>query len=162
MASLSIHSLSVTIAAALYTMKPANGGKMLKSMACSPSMNGSRLLVIVERTVIRDVVAIELQNSVTSALRGALLPCSKASRRALCTSQHRFFSTSPNLTRSSSRVTKCHSTSINRISVSSFFIQKCLEIYQCLHGHKQLVFLKYDLWYRSGHGDCGIMDLIKE
>jgi hypothetical protein len=70
---------------------------MLKSMDCSPSVKVSRVLLMVERTVIRDVVAIELQNSVTLALRGALLPFSKAKRRALYKSQTRPFSTTPNL-----------------------------------------------------------------
>jgi len=48
-----------------------------------PSMKVSTVLVIVERREMRDVVAIELQFSVTPAIRGTLLPCSNARRRVL-------------------------------------------------------------------------------
>jgi hypothetical protein len=80
---LSINSLSVTIAAALYTRNVTNGGSRLKSMDCVPSVKGSTVLVIVERTEIREIVAMELQFSVTPARRGTLAPFSNARRRAL-------------------------------------------------------------------------------
>jgi hypothetical protein len=85
---LSINSLSVTIAAALYTKNVTNGGSKLKSMECVPSVKRSIVLVMVERTDIRDVVAMELQFSVMPAIRGTLLPFSNARRRALFQIQH--------------------------------------------------------------------------
>jgi hypothetical protein len=87
--SLSINSLSVTIAAALYSENATNGGSKLKSMDCVPSVKSSTVLVTVERTETRDVVAMELHFSVTPAIRGTLLPFSNARRRALCQRQHR-------------------------------------------------------------------------
>ena len=87
--SLSVNNLSVTIAAALYTKNMINGGRKLRSMGCVPSTKGSTILVVVERTDRRDVVAMELQFSVTPVIRGTLLPSSNARRRALFQSQHR-------------------------------------------------------------------------
>jgi hypothetical protein len=87
--SLSINSLSVTITAALYTKNVTNGGRKLKSMDCVPSVKSSTILVMVERTEIRDVVAMKLQFSVASAVRGTLVPFSNARRRALFQCQHR-------------------------------------------------------------------------
>ena len=87
--SLSENILSVTIAAALYTKNVINGGRKLKSMDCVPIVKGSTVLVMVERTDRRVVVAMELQFSVTPAIRGTLLPFSNARRRALFQCQHR-------------------------------------------------------------------------
>lgn len=81
--SLSICSLSVTIAAALYTKKVTNGGRELKSIDCVPIAKSSTTLVIAETTEIRDVVAIKLQLSFASEVGGTLVPFSNARRRAL-------------------------------------------------------------------------------
>lgn len=87
--SLVVNSLSVTIAAALYTKNVTNGGRKLKSTYCVPSVKGSTVLVMVERAEMRDVVAMELQSSVPPVVRGILLPSSNARRRALFQRQHR-------------------------------------------------------------------------
>jgi hypothetical protein len=86
---LSFNSLSVTIAAALYTENVTNGGSKLKSMDCVPSVKSSTVLIMVERTETRDVVAMELQFSVTPVIRRTLPPFSNALRRALFQRQHR-------------------------------------------------------------------------
>jgi len=83
-----IKSLSVTIAAALYTKNVTNGGRKSKLIDCLPAMKGSIAIVRSERREMRDVVAKELQSSVTPAIRGTLLPFSNASRRALFQRQH--------------------------------------------------------------------------
>lgn len=57
--SVSIHSLFVTSAAALYTRNVINRGMRLKSMISIPRTNGSTALVIVLRSELRDVVASE-------------------------------------------------------------------------------------------------------
>ncbi len=62
-----INSLSVTISAALYTKNVINGGSKLNSIACVPDTKGSTVLVIVATTEMREVVASELQSSVTPA-----------------------------------------------------------------------------------------------
>ena len=62
-----INSLSVTISAALYTRNVINGGSKLNSIACVPDTKGSTVLVIVATTEMREVVASELQSSVTPA-----------------------------------------------------------------------------------------------
>ena len=80
---ISSNNLSVISAAALYTKNAAIGGSKLKSISCVPNEKGSTMLNIVDREEMRDVVATELQVSVTPARRGTLLPFSNARRRAL-------------------------------------------------------------------------------
>jgi hypothetical protein len=53
------------------------------------------VLVIVDKTEMREVVAIELQLSVTPAISGTLLPFSNARRRALFQRQRSRIFTNP-------------------------------------------------------------------
>ena len=53
----SASSREVIIDAVLYTRKAQNGGRQLKSMVCTPDTNGSRVLVTVDRSESRDIIA---------------------------------------------------------------------------------------------------------
>jgi hypothetical protein len=84
---------------------------------------------MVERMELRDVVAMEMQFSVTPAIRGTLLPFSKARRRALFQDQHRITHPQTQYVKTgSSRITKTQSTGIEVDSVSDLLIQNRLEI----------------------------------
>jgi hypothetical protein len=85
---LSAESPRVTTNAALYTKNVTNGGRKLKSIDSAPSVKGSIVLITVERTAARDSSATYLQLSVIPAIRGTLVPFSKAKRRELVQCQH--------------------------------------------------------------------------
>lgn len=109
---------------------------MLKSMDCVPSMKGSTALVIVVRREMRDIVATGLQCSVAPVIKGALLPCSNARRRALLQHQHRLNAKAGNL-----RITKIQPTGIEIDPIENLLIQNRPEIDCRFHDQDQLFYV---------------------